>query len=417
MKEKIIENINRPEILEKLYRENKRSFISDFENVYLEIKEHELAQFWRVRLDYEKQREDKIQFRVNDILILVTICIITGILAKIPEVFSFDDKYFYHKNGGIILFFGLSSYAIILNKIYRINKLILTTLFFIIPVIYINILPTEADSHSINLAYIHLPLLMWCIYGLIYINFDFRDKYKIIDYIKYNGDLVVIGTLILIAGVILTGITIGLFSAININIENFYLEYVVIVGLFSAPVVTTFIIRNYPVITNKIAPIIANIFSPLVLITLVIYLIAIPFSGKDPYEDRDFLLIFNLMLIGVMGIIVFSVSEISKSKKQKFNKLVLFILSIVTLIIDLIALSAIFYRLAEYGISPNRIAVLGSNILIFGNLIIIMIDLFKVNFRNSAIEKVEFTIAGYLPVYAAWTIIVTFGFPALFSFN
>jgi hypothetical protein len=82
--------------------------------------------------------------------------------------------------------------------------------------------------------------------------------------------------------------------------------------------------------------------------------------------------------------------------------------------INLIALSAIFYRLSEYGITPNRIAVLGSNILIFANLILIMIDLYKVNFRNSVIEKVELTISGYLPVYAVWTIIVTFGFPAIF---
>jgi hypothetical protein len=71
------------------------------------------------------------------------------------------------------------------------------------------------------------------------------------------------------------------------------------------------------------------------------------------------------MLIGVMGIIVFSISETSINRRQKFNELVLFILSIITLIIDLVALSAIFYRLSEYGVTPNRLAVLGSNILIF----------------------------------------------------
>jgi hypothetical protein len=417
MKEKIIENINQPEILEKLYRENKKAFTSDFEYVYSDIKKHEVAKFWKVRLDYEKSQEGVTQLRRFDILILITVCIITGFLAKIPEVFNIDTGsfFFYQKNMGIIFFFGLSLYTILLNKTYKITKLILPLSLFLIPVIYINLLPSDVNSDSISLAYIHLPLLMWCIYGLIYINFNIRDNTKVINYIKYNGDLAVIGSLILIAGMALTGITIGLFSVININIENFYLEYVGIVGLVSAPVVTAFIIRNYPAVTNKIAPIIANIFSPLVLITLVIYLIAIPVSGRDPYNDRDFLFVFNLMLIGVMGIIVFSVSEISRAKKQQFNKVVLFILSIITLIIDLIALSAIFYRLGEYGITPNRIAVLGSNILILGNLILIMIDLFKVNFRNSAIEKVELTISRYLPVYAAWTAIVTFGFPAIFG--
>ena len=417
MKEKIRENISRPEMLEKLYRENKKGFASAFENIYPEIKKYEAAKFWKSRLDYEKTHDYTIKFRGYDILILIAVCIITGFLALIPKVFNIDESnfFFYHKNIGIIVFFGLSLYATALNKIYGINKLILAISSFLIPVIYINLLPSDANSDSINLAYIHLPLLMWCIYGLIYIDFNIRDKFKVIDYIKYNGDLAVIGSLILIAGMILTGVTIGLFSAIDLNIEKFYMEHVAVVGLVSAPVVAAFIIINYPAITNKIAPIIANIFSPLVLITLIIYLMAIPVSGRDPYRDRDFLLIFNLMLIGVMGIIVFSVSEISKAKKQQFNKIILFILSIVTLIIDLIALSAIFYRLGEYGITPNRIAVLGSNILIFGNLLLIMIDMFKVNFRNSGIEKVELTISRYLPVYAAWTVIVIFGFPAVFG--
>jgi uncharacterized membrane protein len=153
----------------------------------------------------------------------------------------------------------------------------------------------------------------------------------------------------------------------------------------------------------------------LVLITLVIYLIAIPISGKDPYNDRNFLMIFNIMLLGVMAIIVFSVSEASGSIKRKFSELVLFILSLVTLIINLIALSAIFYRLGEFGLTPNRLAVLGSNIMIFVNLILITIDLFKINFKKAEPEKVELTISKYLPVYVIWVLVVVFGFPLFFG--
>jgi hypothetical protein len=256
---------------------------------------------------------------------------------------------------------------------------------------------------------------MWCAYGFVFIGFDLKDKSKRIEYIRHNGDLAIMGALILIAGGILTGTTIGLFNAINIHIEKFYMDNVVMVGLVSAPIVTKYIIENYITLTNKIAPIIAGIFSPLVLITLIIYLIAIAVSGKDPYNDRDFLLIFNIMLLGVMGIIVFSISETSAKKKQKINEMLLFILSIITLIIDIIALSAIFYRLREYGISPNKLAVMGSNILILVNIVLIMIDLNKINFRRADISKVELTISKYLPVYIIWLLIVVFGFPVLFG--
>jgi hypothetical protein len=284
-----------------------------------------------------------------------------------------------------------------------------------ISAIYINFLHPEGKSDSVNLARIHLPFLMWFIYGLIFTDFDLKDKTKRIDYFRYNGDLAVVLALIAAAGGILTAVTIGLFEAIGINMGKFYMENVVIAGLVSAPVVATFIIDNYLPVTNKIAPLIANIFCPLVLVTLVVYLIFFAFSGKDPYNDRDFLLIFNIMLLGVMGIIMFSVTGISNERKQKFNELILLILSLTTLIINVIVLSAIFYRLEKYGISPNKLAVLVSNILIFINLIWITIDLFKVNLKNSGINRVETNIARFMPVYLAWILIVVFGFPLFFG--
>ena len=417
MKNKIKENINRPEQLENLYRTDKKNFENAFYEIYPEIADFTISDFWKTRLDYDTQKEKRIIPNKTDILFLVLICLFTGFLIKIPQLFnlSFNEYFFYAKNAGLIVFFGLAVYRFLTKEKIHIKHLTISLLVFIISAIYINVLPLDNDSDSINLAYIHLPLMIWCLYGLIFIDFNTSDKTKRIDYIKHNGDLAILGTIILIAGGILTGVTLGLFSAIDVTIENFYFEYIVIPGLVAAPIVATYIIKNYPSVTNKIAPIIANIFSPLVLITLIIYLISIPVIGKDPYNNRELLFVFNLMLLGVMGIIVFSVSETSTTKKQRFVELTLFALSIITLIIDVIALSAILYRLGEYGFTPNRTAVLGSNLLIFGNLVLIMIDLYTVTFKNGSIKHVESTIAKYLPIYMIWTILVVFVLPFIFG--
>ncbi|MGD2033815.1 MAG: hypothetical protein PVF73_02090 [Bacteroidales bacterium] len=418
MENKIKHNLKDPEALETIYRQDKKAFTKAFEKVYSGISDSQLAGYWKVRLDFEKSKEKGMKIRQSDIIAMIVSCIITGILIKLPEIININirDFLFYEKNAGVIVFFGLSMYIIWTGKIVERNKLPVTALAFLVPAVYINLLPSNPDSQSINLAYIHLPLLMWCLYGIIFTDFAVRKRSGRIGYIKYNGDLAIMGAIILLAGMALTGITVGLFTVIDVNIENFYLEYIVVWGLVSAPIVATYIIRNASFVTNKIAPIIANLFSPLVLITLVIYLITIPVSGKDPYNDRDFLIVFNLMLIGVMAIVVFAISETSVNRKQKFNEAILFALAIVTMVIDLIALSAIFYRLGEYGLTPNRAAVLGSNLLIFGNLVLITIDLFRVNFRQAEITNVEITISKYLPVYAIWTLIVVFGFPVLFGF-
>jgi hypothetical protein len=91
----------------------------------------------------------------------------------------------------------------------------------------------------------------------------------------------------------------------------------------------------------------------------------------------------------------------------------LFILSIIAVIIDLIALSAIFYRLGD-GVTPNRLAILVPNILILANLVIIMIDLFRINFKKKEFRIVEMSVAKFLPVYLVWILIVVFAFPLIF---
>jgi hypothetical protein len=413
----IKENINNPEKLEQLYHEDSKAFTSGFQEVYSEIAETELAKYWKIRLDFERTPVKSGKADLTDIYVMIIACFIAGFLIKIYDIFNLNmaEFFFYTKNTGIIVFFGLTVYVVWINKILDFKRLIIIFLAFLIPAVYINMLPLVRNSATINLVSLHLPLLMWCIFGLVFIDFKLTDKAKRIEYIKYNGDLAILSALIFISGGILTGITIGLFEAIGINIENFYINNVVVVGSVCVPIVATYVLKNYTTLTNKIASIIASIFSPLVLLTAIIYLIFLAISGKDPYRDREFLLIFNIMLLGVMAIIVFSISETSVNRKQKFNEMILFILSVITVIIDLIALSAIFYRMGAYGITPNRLAVLGSNLLIAGNLILIIIDLYKINFKNSLIKEVEMTVSRYLPFYAIWILFVVFGFPLIFG--
>ncbi len=353
----------------------------------------------------------------SEIIMVIAVCLLTAFLIKIPELFQIGitDTLFFEKYVALIIFFGLTLYTVLIKKVTGTNKIIIASLAFLIPAIYVSMLPKYEEADSLILAYIHLPLLMWFVYGFVHSGFDFKDLNKRIGFIRFNGDLAIVYALIAIAGGLLTGITIGLFKSIGLDIDEFYAENIVMTGAAAAPVVAAFILEKFPALVSKAAPLITTIFSPLVLLTLIIFLITIAITGKNPYNDRNFLLIFNVMLLGVMGIIIFSVSETSVIRNQKFNAMILFILSIITVIIDLIALSAIFYRLGEYGLTPNRLAVLVSNILVLANLILIMIDLFRINFKRKEFRILELTVAKYMPVYLAWIIIVVFGFPLIFG--
>jgi len=410
----ILSNIDNPKLLEKLYRDNKADFKTAFNLLYPELKDHKLANYWHERLNYESA---EISWGSKTELTFVIIAsLVAGLIAKFPAIFTITDDFFYPRNIGFIIFPILTIYFAWKNKLSTM-KILIAGVAFLIALLFINLLPDDKKSDTLILSCIHLPLFLWSVLGFSYVGNDIKSYPKRLGFLRYNGDLVIMTTLILIAGGILTGITIGLFSAIGFNIEKFYTEYVVVIGLAAAPIIGTYITQTNPQLVNKVSPVIAKIFSPLVLITLVVYLPAILFSGKDPYNDREFLMVFNFLLIGVMAIILFSVAETFKKTENRTGSFILIALSIVTVIVNGIALSAILFRISAWGITPNRLAVLGGNILILTNLLIVTFKLIKNFFKKGDIKEVENSIALFLPVYILWTIVVTFIFPLLFHFK
>ncbi|MEO8794219.1 MAG: hypothetical protein ABI390_02065 [Daejeonella sp.] len=414
MKEEILSHLNNPRNLELIYRGNKVYFKHEFQKIYPEIKGSLIADFWNERLKHES---DEFNWGSStDWLFVVIVSFIAGLIAKIPALFSVDQEFFYSRNIGFIVFPALSVYFIRKNNL-SVQKISLIAFATVAGLVFINLFPDVKRSDTLVLSSIHLVLFLWCVLGFAFVAEKPISTDNRLNFLKYNGDLVVISALILISGAIMTGMTIGLFSLIGFKIEKFYFDYVVIFGLAAVPIIGTYLTRTNPQLVGKVSPVIARIFSPLVAVMLVIYLSAMIYSGKNPYSDRDFLMVFNALLIGVMAIIFFSVAEISKSGKRQAEIWILLILSVLTVIVNSVALSAIVFRISEWGITPNRMAVLGGNLLILINLIMVIVQLYKVVLKKVDLSSVGKPIAVFLPIYFIWTIIVTFIFPLIFNFK
>ncbi|MGK7396556.1 MAG: hypothetical protein ACNS62_18405 [Candidatus Cyclobacteriaceae bacterium M3_2C_046] len=414
MKEELLNHLNDPNHLEKMYRQNKVDFKQTFNSMYPELKGNLLAKCWYERLNYETQQIHRDTSR--ELWFVLIVSVLAGLLAKLPTFFSLEQEFFYSRNMGFIIFPALSAYFAWQHQLSA-GKITAMTGTILISLFYINSLPDLQKSDTTILACIHLVLFLWSVMGFSYISKKPGSQSLRLGFLKYNGDLLVMSTLFLIAGGIMSGITIVLFGLIGWHIEDFYFEHIVIFGLPAVPIMGTYFIQTNPQLVGKISPLIAKLFSPLVLVMLVIYLLAMTYSGQDPYNDREFLLIFNLLLVGVMAIIFFALAESSHSTKTPNQLWILFLLALVTIIVNGIALSAIVFRISEWGITPNRTAVLGANILILLNLILVAIQLIRVLLKKGSLDGVEKVIARYIPLYAIWTAIVTFLFPWLFGFH
>ena len=221
MKEEIRSHLNDPGQLERMYRTNKLHFKREFSTIYPELKGNTLAEFWNERLNYETEEINWGSRR--ELLFVIMASLVAGIIAKLPDILSLDEETFYTRNIGFIVFPMLTAYFAWKNNLRTVQIAVISGL-TLAGLIFINTLPALQQSDTLILSCIHLVLFLWTILGFSFVGGTQNNDEKRLSYLKYNGDLVVMTTLIVIAGAILSGITIGLFSIIGLNIERFYFE-------------------------------------------------------------------------------------------------------------------------------------------------------------------------------------------------
>ena len=413
MENEIKININNPKQLEKLYREHKGIFTTAFNAVFQELRDEPAAQAWNERLNYKD--ESVFWGSKNEMLFILVAAFIGGLIAKIPSFLGLEYDVYMSKNIGFVVFQILTMYFIWKQQL-AVHKFILPFILYIGSAIFVNSLPYNENSSTFILTLMHLPIFLWAILGYTFIGGDLKNNHKTIAFLKYNGNFVIMTGLIFISGMFFTGITIALFELLKIDIKDFYFEQIAVWGLAAMPILSTFLIQNNPELVNKISPTIARIFTPIIFVTLLVFLSTLIYTGVNIYNDRNFLLLFNILLIAVMSIILFSLTEVTNNASSKINLIILLGLALLTIIANAIALSAISFRLSEFGLSPNRLAVLGANLLIFIHLLLVSYGLFKNLKGKASIQDVEGNIAFFIPAYAVWAAFVSFAIPFIFKF-
>lgn len=409
----IIENIANPHELERIFREDPKSFKRSFSQAWEQYSDSPVLAVWYERLHFkEKSSTEKATLLQKGFLFMGILAILAGLSMRF--IFHFVEQ---EAIAPVNLAFGIlpfiTAYFVYKNKpqkkvLFTIASLFLITLF------YLNMLPVN-DNDSIILVYLHLPIFLWVLVGLAFTGNEYSLGKTRLNYLKFNLEFGILYASMAISGMLLALLTLQLFNFVGLDIEDFYFGNIVIFGAAALGVVAAYLVSRNLKIAKNITPYLAKIFSPLVLATLLVYLIAVIWVGKNPFLDRDFLIVFNGVLLGVLAVTIFSITESGTDDKKNIFDYINFALIVLALIIDSIALSAIVFRLSSYGITPNRLAVLGVNILIWANLIRIMFPYMRFLQNKTGPTTIQDAVTMYLPIYGLWAAFVTFTFPLIFN--
>jgi hypothetical protein len=404
-RETIRENSGNPELLEELYHSNKKIFSAIIYDLYSQDQSL-IIRCWYARLFYKAMDKPK----NNASKYIFTAFLI--IFAWIPARLSLGSPLLIEDTGFYLIpatcSFALSLYF--LFKPVKVKHLIFSLLMHGAIYIYFILLPNRADSRSLTNAFYFMFILLWFFVLLAQSRFKIKEL-ALSAFLEITGEVIVWATLFILGGIVIVILSLSLFDTIGINAHDFYMNNIVTLGLTASPFISLLVIENIKKI--KLSRVIANIFLPVILVSILAFGVVSLFTEKKPYEDRDVFILYNIMMVIVICVLAFKSINKGTSENNRFLKIPLiaicaYILPVVTIAIDIITISAVIYRLNKYGITPNKITLLGTNIIMLGHLIYMTC----LQVKQRITENVN-----YLPIYALWALCVIVIFPFIFNFR
>lgn len=281
-----------------------------------------------------------------------------------------------------------------------------------------NLYPYVPGAATSFLVALHLPLLLWLAFGLAYAGDEWRTIRVPLDFIRFSGELFIYGVLILAGGVVLVGLVVAFFSAIGVPVYDFAQEYLGVSMLLATPVIGAYLVEKKRSLIENLAPVLARIFIPLFLMMMVAFIAVVALRGQSIGASRDMLILIDILLLLVVGMVLYDLSARRDAEASGFtlpHQLNLALI-LAALVIDCMALYGIASRLAEFGFTPNKVAALGENILLAGNLVGLAVTYLRVATRRGSFSGVVAWQVRYLPVYFVWMLFVVFVLPVWFGF-
>ena len=274
------------------------------------------------------------------------------------------------------------------------------------------------------LAAIHIPLLSWIALGVSVLGMKSSTKDRFAFLIK-SVEVMITAGLYLIAGMAFGGITVGMFAALGIELPEIWLRLIAAGGFGLLPVlaVATVYDPNYPASEqtfdqglSKFIATMMRLLLPLTLAVLVIYVFVIPFYFLAPFENRDVLLVYNVMLFGILGLLLGAtpIQEADLSPNlQKWLRRGIISVAILAELVSLYALSATVFRTVNDSLTPNRLTIIGWN----GINISILFWLIYKQFRDGAdkwVKSLQGVFSLATNAYLVWGLFLLVAVPLLF---
>ena len=354
----------------------------------------------------------------TDAIIAFCLAAAVAVVIKVPALFGIqldEDAGFYARNLSLFVLPLLTGYFVWKRRLDT-TTIRWLAVAFVAAGVFANVYPFTPDGYTEALTALHLPIALWLVVGIAYAGGRWSQVGGRMDFIRFSGELFIYYVLIAFGGGVLTAFMTMIFQSIGIDVEPFFESWLLPCGAVGAVVVASWLVEAKQSVIENMAPVLTRLFTPLFAAVLVTFLGAMLWTGRGVGIERNVLIAFDLLLVVVLGLLLYSVSARDPRSSPGAFDVVQVVLVVSALLADAVALWAIAARITEFGFSPNRVAALGENVILLVNLAwsaVLYIRFLRGRGSFTGLERWQ---TDYLPVYAVWAAIVVIVFPPVFGY-
>jgi hypothetical protein len=287
---------------------------------------------------------------------------------------------------------------------------------FVVAALVLNLFPFVDNGSTEVIAAIHAPIALWFVAGLAYVGGDWRSQGRRMDFVRFTGEWVVYMALLALGGGVLIGLTVGAFASLDLDVEWVIEQWILPFGIAGAILVAAWLVEAKQDVIENIAPVLTRVFTPLTILMLLALLTAFAAARSVVGVDRDLLILMDLILVLVLGLLLYAISARDPlAPPDLFDKLQL-VLVVSALAVDVLMLTAMLSRIAEFGFTPNKVTALGLNVVLLVNLVWSARLGFGFVRGRCGFGAVERWQTRYLPVYGGWAALAMIAVPPAFDF-
>jgi hypothetical protein len=297
------------------------------------------------------------------------------------------------------------------------RRWVLTGAPFVLVALVVNLYPYRVGSATELLVALHLPVVLWFAVAYPYMGGTIRSHERRMDFVRFTGEWVIYYVLIALGGAVLLLLTALILEPIGTDVADRVVEWVLPSGAAGAVIMAGWLVESKQRVVENMAPVLTMLFTPLFAVMLTVAAATYAVSGVARAFDRELLGVFDALLVVVLGLVLYAMSAREPSRPVGLMDRVQLLAVASALVLDVMVLGAMVARIGDLGLTPNRVAALGLNLVLLVNLAGTAWLSQRFLTERIAFHRLERWQTSYLPILALWAATVVALLPPLFGFT